>query len=112
LPDGSTQVQTAYTCKGGAGTCEPAPIDLGNTQDAVYLILFGTGIRRNASLNDVSVTVGGSIVPVEYAGAQGEYVGLDQVNVRLSSELQARGMVDVVLTVASKPANIVQIHLR
>jgi hypothetical protein len=96
-----TSTEPVFVCDAGTARCEPAAIDLGFAKDQVYLILFGTGIRRNSSLNEVSVTIGGASVPVEYAGPQGEFVGLDQVNVRLSSELEARGTVDVVLTVTS-----------
>ena len=109
--DGSTQVEPVFECTAGAGKCVPAPIDLGSAGDQVYLLLFGTGIRHS-SLSQVSVTIGGATVPVDYAGAQGQFVGLDQVNVRLSPDLTARGTVDLQLTVAGKPANVVQLNFR
>jgi uncharacterized protein (TIGR03437 family) len=49
---------------------------------------------------------------VLYAGAQGAFAGLDQVNVRLSRNLAGRGLVDVLLTVDGKMANTVKIHMK
>ena len=45
--------------------------------------MFATGIRNRTSLSNVSVKIGDFDTFVEYAGPQGEYAGLDQVNVRL-----------------------------
>ncbi len=59
----------------------PVPIDLGPATEKVYLILYGTGLRHRSSLSAVTVTIGGLNAEVSYAGAQGYYVGLDQVNV-------------------------------
>jgi uncharacterized protein (TIGR03437 family) len=52
------------------------------------------------------------VVKVHYAGAQGEYPGLDQVNVEVPQQLRGRGQVDLVMTVASKPANTVAIFVQ
>lgn len=49
-----------------------------------YLILYATGVRNRAKLSDVVVTVGGVAAEVQYAGAQPEFPGLDQINVRLA----------------------------
>lgn len=111
-PDGTTVVQPVFQCTGGAGSCVPAPIDLGLPQDQTYLLLFGTGIRNRSSLTSVAVTVGGENARVEYAGAQSEFAGLDQVNAVIPNDLKGRGPVDLVLTVASKPANVVQLVFR
>jgi len=51
--------------------------------DQLFLVLFGTGMRFRSSLSNVSVKIGGIDAPVEYAGPQGEFAGLDQINVRL-----------------------------
>ena len=101
----------AYDCP-AAGQCVPAPIDLGAPDDSVYLILFGTGIRHRSAITAVSASIGGFNARVDYAGAQNQFVGLDQVNVLLPSELAGRGTVDIVLTVDSKPANTVQVAFR
>lgn len=89
-----------------------APIDLGPDSDQVFLILYGTGIRHHSGLTNVKATVGGVDAPVEYAGQQGGFVGLDQVNIRLPRSLAGRGVVDIALTVDGKTANTVKVSLR
>jgi uncharacterized protein (TIGR03437 family) len=111
-PGGATTIQLVFACGVAPGTCAPAPIDLGNPLDRTYLLLFGTGIRGRSALTTVAVTVGGENALVEYAGAQSEYPGLDQVNAVLPNDLKGRGLVDLVLTVESKPANTVQLLIQ
>jgi uncharacterized protein (TIGR03437 family) len=55
---------------------------------------------------------GGLATPVLYAGAQGELVGLDQVNVSLPRNLMGRGSVNLTLTVDGKATNSVQISVQ
>jgi uncharacterized protein (TIGR03437 family) len=86
-----------------------AALDFGVEGDAVYLSLYGTGIRGRSTLTAVSVTIGGANARVDYAGAQPTYVGLDQVNVLVPRELAKRGDLDVVLTVDGRPANVVRV---
>jgi uncharacterized protein (TIGR03437 family) len=56
----------------------------------------------------VNVTIGGTPVEALYAGAQGDFFGLDQLNVRLPRTLAGRGEVDVTLKVAGRTANLVK----
>jgi uncharacterized protein (TIGR03437 family) len=88
----------------------PVPIDLGPEGDQVFLILYGTGIRHHQ--DSCSATMGGLTAEVVYAGPQGDFAGLDQVNVRIPRTLIGRGQVDVSLTVDGKPANIVNVTIR
>jgi uncharacterized protein (TIGR03437 family) len=89
------------------------PIDLGPETDQVYLLLFGTGIRFRSSLAAVTCQLGGTSSEVFYAGAQGGFVGLDQVNVGpLPQSLIGRGEVDLLLTVDGQAANTVRINIR
>ncbi|MEK7833481.1 MAG: hypothetical protein AAB401_20490, partial [Acidobacteriota bacterium] len=78
------------------------PIDLSIPGDQVFLLLFGTGLRLRNSLNGVTATIAGIPVEVLYAGAQGDFVGLDQINLRLPQSLAGRGEVNVVLMVDVK----------
>ncbi len=87
-----------------------APINLGPESDPVFLILFGTGIRFRGP-QEVTATVGGDTVEVLFAGAQPEFVGVDQVNLHLSRNLAGRGEVDVIVTVDGQPTNTVQISV-
>jgi uncharacterized protein (TIGR03437 family) len=89
-----------------------APIDLGPEGDQVFLILFGTGFRQRSALLAVSLSIGGVSAEVLYAGAQGDFVGLDQVNARLPRSLIGRGEVELALTVDSREANRVGISVK
>src|SRR6202023_2060930 len=91
-----------FTCGSSAGSCAPAPIDLGAATDQVYLVLFGTGIRGRSSAAAVSATVGGIPVPVVFAGDSGQFVGLDQVNIGpLPRSLKGPGKATVLLPVVA-----------
>jgi uncharacterized protein (TIGR03437 family) len=91
----------------------PVPLSLGSETDKLYLILNGTGIRGRPSLSDVRVEVGGVAVPVIFAGAQPDFVGLDQVNIGpLPRSLAGKGEVQVVMTVDSKRSNRVTVTIQ
>jgi uncharacterized protein (TIGR03437 family) len=86
--------------------------DLGSATDQVFLLLFGTGLRNNRGLANVTVRIGGEAAEVFYAGPQGGFAGLDQLNVRLPRVLAGRGEVDVVLAVDGKQANTVRVNIK
>ncbi|GEM_PF-350971 len=108
--DGSQTYTTPYTC--GTGACVPAPIDLSaeSAGDQFYLLLFGTGIRGYAS--QAQVAIGNVNAPVTGVAAQGQFVGLDQVNVQLPSTLAGSGAVNLILTVDGQRANIVNLKFQ
>jgi len=89
-----------------------APINLGPSTDQVFLALFGTGIRGRSALSAIRCIIGGVDAGVSYAGAQGGFVGLDQINVLLPRSLIGRGAVDVVLNVEGIPANTVRVNVQ
>jgi len=88
------------------------PIDLGPPTDQVFLILYGTGIRYRSSMSAVTSKIGGVDAQVLYAGAQGGFVGLDQVNLRVPRSLIGRGEVDITLTIDGKVANTVKAGIK
>ncbi len=88
----------------------PVPIDV--STDTVVLVLYGTGLRYRSNLNNVIVKIGGVDAVVEYADKQGQYVGLDQINVRVPKSLAGRGAVNVEISVEGKASNPVRISLR
>jgi uncharacterized protein (TIGR03437 family) len=110
--DGSSQFEAVAQFDPAQKKFVARPIDLSSTSDEVFLILYGTGIRSRSSLASVMARVGGAAVEVLYAGAQGDFVGLDQINLRLPSALSGRGEVDVRVTVDGKEANFVRISIR
>lgn len=109
---GGSQTREAIHQLGANNLFEPKPIDPGSAEDQVWLALFGTGIRGRTALSNVTVTIDGVSALVSYAGAQGEFAGLDQINVLLPSNLAGRGEVDLVLTVNGQTARSVKINLK
>jgi len=94
-----------------ASGCVPTPIQL-SASATVYLILYGTGIRNRSSLASVTANIGGTNVPVLYAGAQPSFDGLDQMNLTLPLSLSGSGEVNIVLTVDGQTANVVAINIQ
>jgi virginiamycin B lyase len=86
-------------------------IDLGPEGDRVFLILFGTGLRFRSALSSVTARIGGVDAAASFAGAQGDFAGLDQVNLLLPRSLAGRGEVEVVLAVDGHVANTVMIKV-
>jgi uncharacterized protein (TIGR03437 family) len=109
---GPQTFEPVYSCPGGGAPCITIPIDVSDSSDQFYLVMFGTGFRGRSSLQQVSVTIGTQSVPVLYAGAQGQYEGFDQMNVQLPNSLAGAGVVNVVASVDGVQANVVQIQLQ
>ncbi len=107
-----TQTPVAVLQCPAAGGCVSVPMDLGAATDQVVIELYGTGIRGRTSLNNVTCTVGAIPAQVLYAGAQGAFVGLDQVNVVLPRALAGRGEVNVILAVDGQSANTVTLNVK
>lgn len=85
-----------------------APIDFGPDSDRLFLALYATGVRCTA----VSLSFGGLYVPVQSAGAQGQFPGLDQINVGLPRSLAGQGETAVALTCDGVRANGVTVTFR
>ncbi len=85
------------------------PVTLGTAAEQATLVLYGTGLN---GASDVTATVGGVTVPVAYAGPQGTYAGLDQINLSLPLTLAGTGKVDVVVTAGGKPSNPVNVVIK
>jgi uncharacterized protein (TIGR03437 family) len=88
------------------------PIEVSRADETVFLLLYGTGIRGRSDLSKVMAKAGGEILPVEFAGAAPDFVGLDQVNLRLSRALAGRGATQVELEADGRRANPVNIMIR
>ncbi len=108
IPTNTDSPVTVFQC--AAVVCKAVPIDVG-TDAPVTLSLYTTGVR-GVSMDRVKVTIAGMDMPVQYAGPQGQYPGLDQINVGLLLSLRGAGEVDVVLTVDGQPANTVRIAIQ
>jgi len=103
---GGTQTYENVYSVDSSGALVPAPIDVSQPNTEVYLIIYGTGLRGHSSAaNSVTVTAGGTNLTVVYAGAQGQYPGLDQINVLLPPSLAGAGDVMILVTVDGQAAN-------
>lgn len=115
-PNGPSLVESLFMLDASQTRIVARPIDLGpdlgKDSDQVYLVLFGTGIRFRSSLAAVTATVGGVNAPVSYAGAQGDFAGLDQVNILIPRSLVGRGDVELILTVDGQLANLVHVSIK
>ena len=70
-------------------------------------MLYGTGIRNAKS---VQVKIGNATITPDYAGAQGSFAGLDQINIAVARSLGSAGHVEVILTADGKTANTVKLR--
>jgi len=110
--DGTLQFDSVARFDSALNAYVAQTIDLGPETDQVFLILYGTGIRRRSALSAAILTIGGVGVEVSFAGAAPGFIGLDQVNVRLPRSLVGRGDVEVTLSVDGKAANPVRVSIR
>jgi len=101
----------SYTTQCMAGACTAIPIDLGAASNTAVLELYGTGIR-GATSGSVTASIGGQPVQVLYAGPQGQYAGLDQVNVSLPRSLAGKGVTEVILSAGGVQANTVIVTIQ
>jgi len=107
---GSNQQQSpvpVFHCDGTV--CTSVPIDL-SANGSVYLTLYGTGIRNHTGA--VTCSIKRVSVPVLYADAQGQYEGLDQVNIGPLADLSGSGEVDLVLSVDGQSSNPVRVNFK
>lgn len=107
--DGSQIYEPVAVFDSGQGKFVARPLDFGVQGDQLFLILFGVGWRGRDSLASVTAWVGGEQVDVLYAGEQGGFVGLDQINLALPRTLAGRGEVDLAIIVGGKAANTLRV---
>jgi uncharacterized protein (TIGR03437 family) len=105
---GTTSREEVFQLVNGAIVTKP--VSLGPATDEVFLELYGTGLRAAGKAGTI-VTIGGVVVPIEYAGAQGA-PGFDQVNVKLPRSLVGKGAVELILTAGDKKANTVTLTIQ
>ena len=109
-PGGSSTSEPLYTLD-KTGAIVAAPVSLGSAGDVPYLFLFGTGLQA-AGTAGVTVKVGGVNCKVSYAGTQGGFAGLDQVNVLLPQSLKGAGAVNISLIAGGIPANTLNMTIQ
>ncbi|MBL8190523.1 MAG: VCBS repeat-containing protein [Acidobacteria bacterium] len=110
--DGSQVYEPVAQFNQAQNRFDPVPIDVSNPAEQVFVLFFGTGVRGRTNLVNVIARVGGEVAEVNYAGDQGSFAGLDQINVRLLPALAGKGDVTTELTVDGKLSNPVRLRIR
>jgi uncharacterized protein (TIGR03437 family) len=105
--------QLTYRCA-VAYSCTTVPVTVSG--GITYLILYGTGVEHHVNPVTVNITdAAGNVLAsplAAYAGAQGAYTGLDQINVLLPASLAGAGVVNVSLTADGMTSNSVQVQIQ
>jgi uncharacterized protein (TIGR03437 family) len=109
LADGSQTIANPALWDDAFHAYKEGPIDLGGAGERVFLVLYGTGLSHAAS---VTATAAGISLPVVYFGPQGQFPGIDQVNVQLPSGMAGAGLVNLTITADGQPANTVTLRIR
>ncbi|HEX4945111.1 MAG TPA: IPT/TIG domain-containing protein, partial [Blastocatellia bacterium] len=116
LSDGNQVWERTYRFDSGDNKFVPVPIDLGpergKDSDKVFLVVYATGLRQHGDLRKVKLKVGETYLAADYAGQQGGYAGLDQINVLLPRSMMGRGTIPVEVLVNGLTSNQVKIQIR
>src|SRR5262249_14268395 len=89
------------------GSLKPLPA-------GAFVILFGTGIRNTPASNpkdgngvaeSLQLNLGGVSITPGYAGPQGGFVGLDQINLQIPASLAGAGRIDLIINANGRAAN-------
>lgn len=103
-------LENVFVFDSGQNRFVTSPISLGPETDQLFLILYGTGIRGNTQLSNVSATIGGLDSQVLFAGAQGGFVGLDQANTVIPRTVTKDQDLEIALTISGTVSNRVTIR--
>ncbi len=85
------------------------PLDLGPATDAVFLTIFGTGFAFGGN---ATVSIAEQRPTVTYVGPQNQYVGLQQINLRLPRSLVGAGEVELVVNINGLALNRVKVNIK
>lgn len=96
---------TEFPFASGSAGFDAAPISFG--QDRLFLDLYMTGVRGS---NAVSVTIDGQSITPLFAGAQPQFVGLDQVTFELPATLRGRGRQTLFVIAGGVQSNSVELQ--
>jgi uncharacterized protein (TIGR03437 family) len=115
--DGSQVYENVSFFDATAGRFLLRPIDFGPTGERIFLALFLSGIRTAADPNgdgnvneSVRVIINGSVLVPDYAGPQGGFIGLDQINVELPRSLQSSSLLDLAVSIlGGQSSNLVSL---
>ena len=104
-PDGTQTFENVAQFDPASGVFVTAPLEPG---EQAFLLLFGSGIRGAAA--ELTATIGGRDVEIQFAGAQSEFPGLDQVNLVLDASFANIGEQDVAVAIGARVSNLVRVR--
>ena len=104
-PDGSQTFENVARFDASLGVFVTASLEPG---EQAFLLLFGTGIRGAAA--ELTATIGGRNVEIQFAGEQSEFPGLDQVNLILDASFANTGEQDVAVANGDRVSNLVRVR--
>jgi len=107
LGDGSTVSLPPYQCSSSG--CGVVPIALPDGLTDLYIVLYGTGLRNHQK---ISAILGPLQPEVLYAGAQGLFPGLDQVNLHLEGPVGLKYLQNLQLIVDGTSSNAVSLQFQ
>jgi len=105
---GNQTIQNLVDYDSTAAQFVTTPIHLATT---TVLTLYGTGLRY-ALNSQFSVSIGGQTVAPSYAGMQGTFAGLDQINIPIPASLAGAGDIAITLTAAGSASNTVHVTVQ
>ena len=110
--DGSQSYEAIAQYDQAQGRFIAKPIVFGAESEQLFLVIYGTGIRFHSGLASISATIGGVNSEVLFAGQSPDFVGLDQVNLRLSRSLSGKGLANIALSINGNAANPVSVEIQ
>ncbi len=105
---GNQTILNLATYNSASGQFQAAPIPLAATS---YAILYGTGFGNGLN-TQFSASIGGIAVTPVFAGPQGTFAGLDQMNIPIPASLAGAGDVAITLTAAGSVSNTVHVTVQ
>ncbi len=103
--EGETSQQDLFDCS--SGLCRERTIRLPGNLEAAVLVLYGTGFKNIGNLAAAQVNT--SPASILYAGPQGQFPGLDQLNILWLP--QWRGRFNLILSAGSSSSNTVELSI-
>lgn len=111
--DASTgKAQITALSSGSGASAQYVAIPMSQATGNVTLALYGTGLRGRSDQQNVFMLFDGELGTIQYASSQPTYLGLDQVNVQVPSDLKGRGDVQAILIVDGVAAPAVDLYFQ
>lgn len=107
MPDGTRSTEALWQSVeiGGETFIDARPIVLRDDGSEVFLTLYGTGWRHSGDVNPAEAILGSVRLDALYQGAQGQFEGLDQLNLRVDAASLPSGWHFLQVAVGGRESN-------